>query len=325
MDDSLREAASCHVMSRFLPCLTRASRLVGSLFKTGITLTKTASGNVAVCAAVTVASGACHPARWCIHGCLFKGMHHCVDPVHHFRLYRSAKICKYKQFAANAAAVVSIMQTAPCGLGGSRESCRLNARHANCNAAVVKFLKRNGDFLPEEHMFLLAHINLILYPVNSGLKIANLSAESNFATLWFYFLFSSSCFFALIFLNLRKANQSRDERFGIPRSAPDLPWRAELSGGVRALQAGRWHWLAQDRRCPPPLSEPPCQDASGHGGQNTCQRRGRRPPAEGQLCVAFTQNDIKVSQFNCGAFSDWASFNGDRSFLPFSRRQAGDW
>lgn len=59
----------------------------------------------------------------------------------------------------------------------------LNAQHANCNAGVVNFLKRNGDFLPGEHVFLLALINLILYPVNSGLKIANLSSESNFATL----------------------------------------------------------------------------------------------------------------------------------------------
>lgn len=110
-------------------------------------------------------------------------MHHCVDPVHHFRLYKSAEFCKYKQFAANAAAVVSIMQTAPCGSGGSRESCRLNARHANWNAGAVNILKRNGNFLPEVHMFLLALINLIPYPVNSGFKIANLSFESNFTTL----------------------------------------------------------------------------------------------------------------------------------------------
>lgn len=170
-------------------------------------------------------------------------MHHCVDPVHHFRLYRSAKICKYKQFAANAAAVVSIMQTAPCGSGGSRESCRLNARHANCNAGVVNFLKRNGDFLPEEHMFLLALINLILYPVNSGLKIANLSSESNIATLRFYFLFHSSCFFPLFFFltYVRQISQGTSGLSGLAFHAPHRISRdvRKLSGGVRALRAGR--------------------------------------------------------------------------------------
>lgn len=101
-------------------------------------------------------------------------------PVHQFRLYRSAKICKKVQFAAKSAAVLSLMHTTRAV---PAKACQPNVRHANTNAGVVNFLKRNGDFHLEEHMFMLALVNLILYPVNSWLEIANLSSESNFATL----------------------------------------------------------------------------------------------------------------------------------------------
>lgn len=63
------------------------------------------------------------------------------------------------------------------------KACQPNAPLANSNAGVVNFSKRNGDFHLEEHMFMLALLNLILYPVNSRLKMANLSSVSNFATL----------------------------------------------------------------------------------------------------------------------------------------------
>lgn len=63
------------------------------------------------------------------------------------------------------------------------KACQPNARHANSNAGVVNFLKRKGDFHLVEHVFMLALLNLILYPVNSRLKIPNLSSESNFATM----------------------------------------------------------------------------------------------------------------------------------------------